>query len=220
MKRQFSYSEYYLFNRSRDLYYKEYILGEKRESNEKMEIGTAVHEWLADPKYDIIERLKELGIRGDRMLACRKMMDKIEVKRLPESEVSLIAKMKDGTNLIAILDGLKRDDRELAEYKTTDQLDPDKRWKQWHVDNNEQLSVYAFAYKLAYHKFFRMIKLYELHTIKGTCKTFETVRGPKDLKDIQWKLEKCIREIKERGWWEQRKSRKEREQIRQKKLGI
>jgi len=215
MKQQFSYSEYYAFTHNRTKYFQEYIKGVKEPPNEKMKLGSAIHEWLDDPKYDIIKVLKEdFKIRGKRLLAIRKMLDKAWAKRLSESEVSIIGTMKDGTKLLAKIDTIDRKERIMADWKTTDE----SKRQQWWVDRDEQLSFYAFVYKLAYHKFLKEIQLYELNTIKGTCKTFYTARGYLDLKDIEQKIQRCIAEIKRLGWWELRKSRAERDKINQKEL--
>lgn len=216
MAKALSYSEYYLFTHDKEQYYKEYILGEKREPNEKMKLGSAIHEWLDDPKYDIIKELKALGYRGKRLLVIRKMLDKAWAKRLPEQEVIIQAKMRDGTPLLAKIDTMDRENRIFADYKTTDE---NKR-KQFWVDRDEQLSFYAYVYKLVYHKFLKEIRLYELNVVRGTCKTFYTARGPADLKVIEDKIKWCVAGLKARDWWEKRLSQIDRNRLNQQRLEL
>jgi len=211
----------YLFYKSKDEYYKQYILGEeiprKPEEQNKMDVGSAIHAYLEDPKYNLVKKLKELGISGKRLVAIKKGITKAEAKKLPEQEVMIFADLK-GIKLLAKIDGFDKKCYNIDDYKTTDAIDKYRRWSQWRVDHNEQMSFYALVNKLAYHKYPRVIRILELHTIKGTCKVFETARGPADLKIIEDKIVRCVNELKVCGWWDRRLSRKERETKNQIKM--
>jgi CRISPR/Cas system-associated exonuclease Cas4 (RecB family) len=212
MKKYFSYSEFSCFFWNKDEYYKRYILGEQEEPNEKMKIGKIIHSYLEDNYYPLTKEFKELGLDNKRIVVIKKMLDKIEPKLLPEHEKIIFADLK-GINLMAIFDGFDKRGL-LDDYKTTDE----HKWEQWKVDYNKQMSFYALVYKLCYHKYFRQIRIWELNTIKGTVKHYETARGPRDLKYIEAEILRAIYEIKNLNWWERRLSRKEREMKNQIKM--
>lgn len=206
-----------LFYRDKDQYYKQYILGESFEPNEKMLLGSVIHAYLEDPKYDLVKKLKELGISGKRLVAIKKAVTKAEVKKLSEQEVIMVAELK-GIKLLVKVDGFDKKCYNIDDYKTTDTIDKYRRWSQWRADKDEQMSFYALVHRLAYYKYPRVIRILELHTVKGTCKVFETVRGPQDLKLISEKIIRCVNELKMLGWWERRLSRRERETKNQVKM--
>jgi len=205
MKRYFSYSEYNLWNRNRDEYYRRYILGEEEEPDEKMRLGTIIHRTIEDPRYNWLYELRQMGYKGKQIKNIRKLLDKAMLLRPKESEVTLTADLE-GVKLLAIFDGLDKNERILDEFKTTDNNDS---WHQWRVDWDEQLSFYALVYYFSYHKYFREIRLHRINTTTGTIRTFYTIRSLRDVKEIEKKIKKTISEIKEAGWWEKRLSRKE-----------
>lgn len=122
----------------------------------------------------------------------------------------MYAEMPDGTKLYSIFDGFDKAKRVLYEYKTSDRPEA---WDQGIVDTHQQLSFYAYVYHLTHHRFFSTIKLVYINIRKGTVETFETVRSRTDCLMMEKTIENVIKVMKERGWWERRKSRKERHQL-------
>jgi hypothetical protein len=195
------------FFSSKKEYYDRYILGLPYEANRAQQLGKIVHAFIEDPRYRWLPELKSLGYTKRDLYPIRKALSKLSPKRPPKSEVVLRGETKDGIKLLSIFDGLDKEERILYEYKTTSE---DRAWSQYRVDYNEQLSFYSYVYYLNFHKFLKEIRLYQIDIKKGNVKTFYTARGPKDLDYIKVRINECLVDLKRLGWWELRKSQKER----------
>jgi hypothetical protein len=195
MKKYFSHSEYYLWHKDKQKYYERYVLGIEEPKTPAMELGTLIHKCVEEPRYPWLQELRAKGYSYSEIEPIRKLMTKI--KRPPESEVVMTV---DG--LIGIFDGLDKQKKILYEFKTSR-----RDWTQFQVDTNSQLSFYAYIWKKIFHGHFSDIVLYSLNTERGTIKTFRTNRGPADIKDIERRIKKTIKEIQAEGWWEKRLSR-------------
>lgn len=209
MKKYFSYSEFYTWCNDRERYYQTYIEGVETPPNDAMILGSIVHETLENPKKEWIKELKENKMHK-RIGVVRKLLDKMEPKKIGQPEVSMIAK-KDDVKLFSIFDGFDKKNRILNEYKTSDK----ESWTQWRVDFNKQLSFYAWVYYLNCHSYFREMNLYFLDTKKGNVKTFKTIRSRRDIMLIEKEVLKAVDEIKKAGLWEKRLSREDRNKLNQ-----
>ena len=156
-----SYSEYNSYVNYRDDWFKRYILGERDEPNKAMKFGTLVHEMLENPKRQWIPESKPEFSKAQLMTALT-LRDKALPKRLKEQEKVLTAE-KDGVRLIAIYDTFDPDERIVGDYKTTSNM---YRWNQWVVDNDEQLSFYAWVYYLVFRKYLKELQLHRLFVPK------------------------------------------------------
>lgn len=215
MKKFLSYSEYNSYMNYHDSYIDTYILGKdierKPEEQLKIDLGTAIHKWMADEKYPIMKQCRELGLKNKEIVKMRKLLDKAENKRADEPEVSINAKLGD-ISLGGFFDGIS--DGYLIEYKTSDE----DKWFKNRVELDDQLSFYALMYSLTYHQYFKGINLYAMNTTKATCKTFKTARGPRDLAYIKGRIIECVKSMKKENLWDKRLSRAERDAINQKTL--
>ena len=207
MKQYLSYSEYWLWKNDKERYIKQYIEGEPQPTNEKMRIGTMVHKVIEDKRYDWLKEARDMGLSVEQVTKLRKIIDKIEPKRPQESEVVMRAMTSQGVKLLGIFDGFNKKGRELDEFKT---YDTEYRWTQRVVDTNEQLSFYAYIYRLTYHTYFREIRLHAMNVKKGTVRTYITARGPKDISEIAYKIHECVNQMKREGIWTKRLSAHER----------
>jgi hypothetical protein len=206
MKKYFSHSEFYTWNKSREEYIRQYVNGEEMATNQQMILGQIVHKTLEDKRFEWLKELKINKLENKRKVI-RKVLDKAETKRPKESEVVMTAKTKDGLGLIGIFDGFDREMGALTEFKTTDNAE---RWNQYLVDINTQLSFYAWIYWLNFHDYFREIRLYAIDVAKGNIETFKTARSKRDIWDIEQRVNKAVGEIKRAGLWEKRLTREER----------
>ena len=202
MKRFFSHSEFYLWNRDRQKYIDRYVKGIEEPKTRPMILGTIIHKTIEEPRYPWLQEMKKEGFDYDEIYVVRKLLNK--VKRPPKSEVTFTTKDED-LSLITIFDGLDKENKILYEYKTSK-----RDWTQYQVDTNTQLSFYAYVWQKLFHSYFSDIILFSLNTEKGTIKTFHTTRGPKDIWDIKEKIEKTHQEMKSAGIWEKRLSRQDK----------
>jgi hypothetical protein len=198
-----SFSEARLWFKSREEYYKRYILGKEFEPTEPQRIGRIVHAALENPAYSW---LKEIPSNLKQNI--RKVLDKIEP--LPEHEVVLTARTKYGLPLLAIFDGLDRKQRKLVDYKT---FSGREAWSQFIVDDHLQFSFYAWIWKLTYHSYFSDIEIDAINLDKGTVRKFHTVRSRRDIEYVEGWTNQAVREIKEAGWWDKRLNKTERAKL-------
>jgi len=208
MTKALSYSEYFLWNRSRGEHYKRYILGEQDEPTMEMRLGSLVHKVIEEPriKESAFEALDE-NVPSAKARNLKRLIYKAILLHPKESEKVIRAKLRDsegiyeGVSLLAIFDGYYKKDRVLREFKTTNNS---HTWTQHRVNTNDQLSFYAYCYWLNYHKFFRQIELYRLNTEDASIKKYETARGWQDIIHIEQKIKKCVDEMVEAGIWHKR----------------
>jgi len=184
---------------------------------EAQQLGSLVHQAIDDPRTPWLKTLREWGWDSERMKPIRKLLTKVHTKRAPEREVSMRAETKSGVKLFSIFDGFDKADRVLYEYKTTGEK---KRWTQWKVDTDLQLSFYAYVYWLNTHSFFREIRLYALHVVPGNCETFVTTRSRTDILRIEKIIDQSVVQMQREGIWELRKSRVDKNRENQGKLGV
>jgi hypothetical protein len=210
LKKYFSYSEFYLYQHDPAKYIDRYINGVEQEPNPEMVLGTILHSAIENKKFDYLKALKESGL-DKKKFKVRKILDKVETKRPPKSEVSMFGETKSGIKLYGIFDGFDKENRELIEFKTAS----DDKWFQGRVDKLDQLSFYAYIYWLNSHAFFKEIRLYAINTEKATIKTFKTARSASDIWPMADSIEKVVKELKAFGLWDKRLGR---EQINQTKL--
>ena len=202
-----------LWERDKEEYVRQYVEGITPEPEPWMRLGSVIHSTLETPEYPWMKEMVEENL-GD-IVAVRKALNKMSKKLVGEPEVTLIGKTAYGTSLMAVLDRLDRTDKIMSEYKTTNKKGS---WTQWRVDNDDQLSFYAYVYKLTYHSFFKEIRLHEIDTVGGCVKVLLTARGPRDIGYIAEKVERVCDEIHDAGFWEKRLSREDREKLFMKKL--
>lgn len=218
MKAYCSFSEINLWERDHKQYIKSYIEGEEFVPNRAMILGSHVHKLIEDPHYEIVKLMKEDGFRGDTILKVQKIIHK--VPKNGEPEVPVYADI-DGVKLFGIWDRWNAETREMTDYKTTSNKE---RWNQFLVNQDKQLSFYAMMYNLSHHAFLKEINLCRILTGKNySVKSFYTTRGPKDIAFIKDWTMNLIRELKQNNYkgksiWEQRKGRKELEEMRKNKL--
>ena len=217
MKQYVSYSELSAYYWDKQRWYDRYILGKEEEMPERATLGSDIHKYWEDEKYPLTEKLKERGYTPKQVVAIKKAANKLVKWKLPEPEAKMYAELKNEIKLFGLFDSWDKENKILAELKTSDQEDA---WTQWRVNNNEQLSFYALIYWKTYHGFLKEIRLHFLNPKKGTLKTFYTARGPKDLEHIYNKIQQFVQDIKNKGLWSQRLSREERDQLQQKKLKL
>ncbi len=209
-KKYFSWSELSSWCYSQEEYIKQYIDGAPFVPNAKMKLGTIIHAAIEDPKYPWFAKIEDdAELEKVDVQMVQKVLRKLAIKRAEDREVPMTAKTPYGTSLFAIFDGFNRETGVLHEYKTTDK----DKWNQALVDEHEQLSFYAYLYRLKFHGYFREMHLHAINVKKGTVTTFRTARGPKDIQYIADKIERVCDEIAQMGLWRKRLSRKEREKI-------
>ena len=214
MKKYFSYSELKQYLWDREKYIKQYIEGEEFVPNKEMQLGTIIHQAMADKKFDWLKELKAKGLY-DRRKIVRKILDKGEKYRPKQSEITMVAKEND-VSYLSIFDGLDKQNRELDEFKTSDK----ENWNQGIVDYHMQLSFYAYVYWLNCHQYFREIRLHYINTKKGTWQVFKTARSRRDLTEIKHKIIKVIDELHLQGLWDERLSREDRDKKNNLKINL
>lgn len=197
-------------------WYKRYILGEQIEPSLQMKTGTAIHEWLDDPKYPIIRILKELKYTKGEIITMRKMLDKATKKRAPSREVVLRAEVVKGIPVMIIIDNFWKEGG-IEDWKTTSNPG---QWSGFKADYSDQLSLYAAVYKKKFFKYPRWLAIHELELTKGTVKSYYTARGPRDIKHINDKVREYKSQCEKLGLWTERKSREEMVTMHNKKLDI
>lgn len=197
-----SWSELHLWETSPEEHHQRYIQGIKSPTTPQQEFGTIIHTTIADRKFPWIKELvvKQRPVQEQHI--ARKILNKIETKRPKESEVFLVAQTFNGIPLVAIFDGLDKENRILIEYKTSGGA----YWNQTTVDRHGQLTFYAYVYHLKFHSYFREIQLHRMHTKSGNVKTFYTARGPKDIEDMKNRVQYCYDQLMKQGLWHLRKS--------------
>lgn len=212
-----SASELALWRKDKDAHYKRYVLGETEPANDKMKLGTLVHAAIEDEKFPWLEIMTKENYDPAIIKAVRKIMDKADRLRAPEREVGMRATTKSGIPLLAIFDGFNKKERELDEYKTTDNK---FRWNQQRVDVNFQLSFYAYVYNLNFYAFFSEIRLHQLNVATGSVRTFRTVRSRADIDIMDRLVHHAVAEMKTAGVWEKRLSKHDRQNQDQLTTGI
>jgi len=160
-----SYSRLMCWERSPELYYHRYILGE-RYTNKFMEFGS----WFAD----LLENKKKAdNPRVERL--------KLFLPEYPEREEKIKVEYK-GIPLLAKPDGINWKKKLIGEFKTG------KRYTQEMTDKSDQLTFYALVCWILKGKLFQT-QLHWIETIEaedggiditGFAKTFKTKRGIKD----------------------------------------
>lgn len=208
MKSAFSHSELRLYQYSPDKYYERYVLGKDDQPNKSMQLGSIIHAAIENQMYGWQAELKEKGFTRGQMIAVRTLLDKIRPKLPTTMGHEIMRFAESDIRLMAIYDGYDEKEKTLYEFKTSDNRD---RWNQFIVDTHQQLSFYAYIHYLNTHSYLRNIKLFFLDTKRGNVQLFETVRSYRDIQDIKEKINKTVLELKKRGWWEKRLSRKDRE---------
>jgi len=203
MKNTFSASEMYKWHRDREGYMRLYIEGIQDPPNDKMKLGTLIHNTIQDNRFPLIEEMKKEGYSKKQMLAARKAVSNIPS---PEKSEIFMSVEYGNVKLVGFADGLGNNDSELIEYKTTDNP---QIWNQRNVDMNDQLSFYALIRYLKHHSYWKGIRLIRVNTITGSVRRYETARGYRDVQYMKDKVDKTILEIKDAGLWESRLSRKE-----------
>lgn len=207
MKKYFSYSELRCYEQSPEEYYARYVLGEELPPTPEMELGTLIHAAIEDTEYGWEAEAKKLGHDEGYIAQLGSLIEKARQERLPQAEATITAITPQGTELLSILDGFDPEQHRMQDFKTTRNR---YRWNQRIVDENEQLSFYAYVYKLATKSFFREMSICCLDTSKVFVKPWYTVRGPRDIAHIADKIERTCDEIYRLGWWESRLSKEER----------
>lgn len=214
MKKYISYSEYSLFYRDRGDYYRNYILGEEMEETEAMKVGKIIHEAL-EKDNDWQPQLREMGWSNGQLIKARRMFDKIQPKRFGEREVGVFADLN-GTRLFGVFDLYDKNAPRLADYKTTIETDSARaKWMytQKKADFSEQFDFYALMEWLNTHRFFQEMTIYALNPMRGTCKTFKSVRDRRSIEIMARKIEDFVLELKQLGWWHKRLARKDRQNM-------
>ena len=189
IKDYLSYSQYSIFNSSRDQYIKIYINGDEL-NNKYLDFGKKIAKGLEHRNIDYKDEDIDLA---------RKLITPAKQK-----EIEIRANF-DKVPLLGILDGFykNKDKAIIDEYKTGT-----SKWTQKLVDNNEQLTIYAILVWLKYdiNPENIEIKLHWLPTYKDIdnsihlteeIKTFKTKRTMKDFINIYPKLKKTWLGIEE-----------------------
>lgn len=123
----FSWSQYYLWKKSKREFYKRYVLGEESKSNKYFAKGKELGRYL--------EKGEILHYSSDPLLeTVGKLVPKLD---LMEEEIKVDLQ---GTKLLAYLDTSALDGEEFIEYKTGK-----IPWTQLLVDEHEQLDFYALC---------------------------------------------------------------------------
>ena len=123
----FSWSQYYLWKKSKREFYKRYILGEESKSNKYFAKGKELSRYL--------EKGEILHYSNDPLLeTVGKLVPKLDIM-----EEEIIVDLQ-GTKLLAFLDTISIDSTEFNEYKTGK-----IPWTQLLVDEHEQLDFYALC---------------------------------------------------------------------------
>ena len=201
-----SWSELSIWEQDPTKHYRMYVQGISDPSTPQQELGSIVHKTIESPNYPWLKEMVSKSRPRHEQVIVRKLLDKIEGKRPKESEVFTVAQTPEGIPLLAIFDGLDKQDRILYEYKTSS----GSYWNQKTVDRHGQLTFYAYIYRLTFHQYFKEIQLHRLHTKTGTVKSFYTARGPMDLIEIHGRIKRCYDQLNAQGLWTLRKSKKER----------
>ena len=226
MKKYISYSELNCWESYNDKYYEQYVECKPFEPNRKMILGKIIHNAIENPHYKWLEEMNEHNFQKKKQLVARTLIDKM-IWKLGEQQAKnkingyepekKIGCDLDDLKLFGIFDGFDSFNRELDEFKTTDN---DDRWNQWTVDFDGQLSFYALILFQKYHSYFREIRLHRLNTVKGTLKTYRTTRSRLDVNRMQKRVTKAVAEMKFAGIWGKRKSRKEAEDMHKQQLNL
>lgn len=213
-KQNFSHSEMWLWRYDQDAYVRQYIKGYADDPGPKAHLGQIIHSAIQDPTYPFVEEMKKERYTKKQIFNVRKIVDKVPT---PEEPEYVLRAELDGVQLIGFVDGWDGALREMDEYKTTDNKD---RWNQRLVDTSTQLSFYAVIRNLAFHDYFREMRLWRCNTATGTVKRFTTARGYQDVRLFKDEIRRTIEEIRRAGLWELRLSRKERDTINQQTLAF
>lgn len=210
MKKYFSFSELYLWERSRDEYVKRYIDGIEEPEDSPRKLGKIVHHALENPNFRWEKSLIEGGFE-DKVPIVQTVLGKLALKRLGNPEFTLVTRAKWGDQLLCQFDDFDPKNAYLNEYKTynSDGEGPEK-WFPSIVAQHKQISFYNWALTLSRHRNFRAVFLYAIDLSRGTVKSFETQRGPRDNKFIESWAYNIISEIKKAGLWEKRLGREDR----------
>jgi len=214
MKQYLSFSEVKLWYSDKTEYIKRYVNGVETPPTPAQELGKIVHAALENERYPWLKAMK--GKYPRRLqVNVRKVLTKLWPLRLPEAEVVVTARTKDGLELLGIFDGLDRKQRRLVDYKTFTDREP---WSQWIVDDHKQFSFYAWLWQLTYHSYFSDIEIDAINLGKGTVRRFHTVRDRSSISYIEGWVRQAVREMKQAGVWNRRLSQKEKLKLTQMKL--
>ena len=219
MREYVDYTELNTYSRSPEDHYKKYVLGEELaftpEQKERMLLGTIVGDYVDNPNYDFVKKMKEAAFDNGLILKVQRLYPRIE--RSGEHQVSLRADLGQGLVLYGKLDRLVKEEGIIDDYKTTRE---EFAWSQPRVDNDKQLGVYGLLFKENFHRFPKELAIAEINLSKrGRFKRWTTARGPKDLEIVRNWIWGIVDEMQKQGIWEQRKSWKEIELLRKQKNG-
>ena len=236
MIKALSYSEYYQYTHDGSAWYEQYVLGWEKSPNDKMIFGKKIHNEIEnrlnaeDAKVReeqdkcLIEWLKEQGVELKRIANIQKVLAKKELQHIKRKAIGINVRREvamgaefDGIPLFGYFDGLDVKFRLLDEDKTVEESG---KWHQPRVDNNEQLSFYALIFWLNFHSYFREINLNQINTVKGTMKTFDTVRSKADIEEMKRAIKQIKEEMDYYGFWEIRLTSKERALLNQQTLKL
>ncbi len=200
-------------------HYRKYVLGEEieypPEQKRRMDLGTIVGNYVENPTYEFVQKMTEAGFNNALILKVQKLYPRIQ--NSGEHQKVMFVDMGQGVKLKTKLDRFLKDERIIDDYKTTEQ---EFIWSQRKVDEDKQLSTYAFAFLENYHKPLRELAIAEINLAKnGRFKRWLTQRGPKDMEFIKSWIWGLVDDMKRRGIWEKRKSWQEIEFLRNQKVG-
>ena len=211
-----SHSEYWLWVKSKKRWHERYVLGIEEPTSPAAELGKICHSALEKgASYDWQKALVDSGFEH-KVEIVRLLLGKMAMKTLGDKEEAMSATFKtrsmpEPIQLFGFMDGIDKENKILAEYKTSER---DEAWNQSIVNHHSQLSFYALMYNINYHSFFSDIQLHYLNTSRGTVETFHTARGPRDIEWMAREIEDMVRYCKRENLWEARISRENRAQKR------
>lgn len=181
-------------------YYEEYVLGIKPEPNEKMVLGSIVHEMFANPNYDYKTALKNNNFTAKEF----RVVEGFRLFKFPKKSVSeykLSEKVVADCELIGYIDKMTKET--VYEIKTSGSF-----WNKSRVEESLQLTIYSFLhtqhYKLEEPS---PLVLVNFNTNNGKFVEFETKRTLEQHKEMLKLVRDVISEIKNLGWFEERYER-------------
>jgi hypothetical protein len=182
-----SWSQLNLYEKDPEDYRQTYILGQPRPPNEPMQLGLQFATEMETRKGQLFEYAR------------------IWLPTYPKREYTLEVTC-DACPLLAKLDGYDPQQRHIGEYKTG------KLWSQRRVDQDGQLTFYAYVHYLKFNTIPAQIALHWVQTgrnaddeltITGKLETFYTTRKMEDFLDIHGRIKRAwegIGKMAEEEW--------------------
>jgi len=198
MKNHISYSELCSFEKDRGQYFREWVLGIRIPPTEAMMFGSLIHKGFETQGFDFELEAKEQLFAENKIRIGKKILS-YEFPLFYQPETEIIVDMPAGYRIKGILD--KVDPRiSFLEIKTSASF-----WTQQQVDENLQLTIYAYLFFRKYGNLPIEIILIDFNSSNGKEKKFTTKRDESDFEPMIERFDKAVSEIKSIGWWDLRK---------------